>query len=230
MSLEQDLEEALKEIGGHIVRAITPLMLFSLPDERGGLLFKDHTEARKSQHALDNLIKAMENFKAAERRLADQQRLMINWAVAEPEDYETGKLDNHLRMIFDKFSLSISMVKDETEREIKECWSKRRRPTVHRAYRVAAKLAEFYVLGKGEVPVYTENRDPPEPTSLYGKTTRRVFDLLRITSLTRRPCKAAIGGLTDQRIVELLALRKEGLALATGRKVKISIVTGRLRK
>ncbi len=206
MSLEQDLEEALKEIGVRHARMIDRSLFFwQWLDKRGGLLFKDKTEAGRSKDALDDLTSAMKAFKNAAHRLTERQRFTINSEIAQPKEYETGEFRNRLAEVFDTIIPGIAEAKEQTKCEIRDYWTKIGRPTAHPARRVAEKLAEIYVLGLGKRPTYgVKNGRPSTP---FCRAVKRVYDLLGIESDFLEPCKAATKRLADGRLASLLERR-----------------------
>ncbi len=209
MSLEQDLEEALNEIGWQHARLISPSLFFpSLPNKLGGLLFKSKAEADRSKNALNGIITAMKTFKAAERRLTEQQRSTINSAIAQPEEYETGKFDNRLAKVDEALNAIVPGVieaKEQMEQEVKRYWSSPNRTRIHKAYLIAEQIAEIHVFGLGKRPTYGTNDG--RPSTPFCRAVKRVFDLLGIEKGFMEPCKAATKNLTDKRLARLLERR-----------------------
>ncbi len=222
-SKDRCVEAALNEIGWQKAKLINPSLYFQmLPDEHGGLLFKSKTEADKSAKAIDDLCKSLKTFLAVESRLTKKQRFAINYASAEPQEYETGEFQDRLAeavVALGAIKTGVAEARIVTKHEHSEEWSGRSASKKSPAYRVAAKLAKIYVLGEGKKPTYY--MDHGEPSTLYARITRRVFDLRGIKSGIRGPCLEAIAGLTNARMKNLMDQQKRG-----GRR--ISLITGRL--
>ncbi len=224
MNLKQDLEKVLNEIGWWRAKAINPSLIFHmLPNERGGLLFKDKTEADRSAKALDEIISAMKAFENAEHRLTEPQRFVINCASAEQEEYETGDFRDRLANVVAALHAVVPGVKeakDQTIHEHRQYWSGQSASKNSPAYLIAAKIAEIYVLGLGKRPTYGTSPSG-ELSTLYARTTKKVFGLLGIDARVRGPCKEAIVELRKGRLGYLLKKRKQ-------RGRRISLFTGRV--
>jgi hypothetical protein len=77
------------------------------------------------------------------------------------------------------------------------------------AYRIAAALAEIYVIGLGEKPTIGNLADGTGPSGLYGKVTRTVLAQLGLGDIdVVRPCRAAIKDLTEDRMRMLFGLHQ----------------------
>lgn len=225
-SIDPRLEAELDKIGWQRAKNDCTLRgsLFQLaaPDERGGLMFLEKDKARGRYEAadaakeLEDVTRAMADLEKAIDRVAPARRSLINHACASPDEHETGvyvdRLDLINQVMHDALTGCIEAM-DIIDHEIQEFPAKDGRPKVHRAYRVAAQIAEIYVLGLGKMPEYRSIRlakggQSDKPTSLYGCVTENVFDLLDIPGGTRNPCESAITQLEGGRFETLMSWRR----------------------
>jgi hypothetical protein len=90
------------------------------------------------------------------------------------------------------------------------------------AYRIAAALAEIYVIGLGEKPAIGNLADGRGPSGPYGKVTKSVLAHLGFGDKdVVRPCRAAIRDLTEDRMRMLLRLHQPYGAAAIFRVARI---------
>lgn len=155
------------------------LMFWSwAPSAHGGNLFKNKTEAGECRKSISDLEEAL-------RSVPERLLELIESEARSSEDWDNG------RSPLVDVVCAIGAVRDMSEREYKEKWKGRGPSPKLAAQDTAVKLAEIYVLGRGEMPGSGATHEG-DPSGHFPKFVERFFGLEGIDANFRAACKHAI--------------------------------------
>lgn len=201
-----ELEAELNKIGWARVDPWQRARLSTSLTANGGLVASSPQAATAAASSHRNLCQSIVAAVEGLTKLSEEARTSINLDSTLPDELDGGWPDHVDAAVQALYAICPGLLRWTEYLNHEANKAKRGRPWNEPAFRVAAAMAEIYLIGRGKVPTIGRLADGGGPSGEYGKAMAKVCNLLEIKVADVVPhCQRAIADLTPDRIAEIRA-------------------------